>query len=79
MLTRKKPRSKDRTIQTKRMWNVKTKVIPVITGESGTIPKSFRIYPIIIPGKHDIGELQETVILGTAPTLREVQNIEHEK
>jgi len=59
------------------MLNVKTKVIPVRTGESGTITKSFRIYLIIIPGKHDIRELQETVILGITRTLREVQNIEH--
>jgi len=26
------------------MWNVKTKVIPVITGATGTISKSFRKY-----------------------------------
>jgi hypothetical protein len=28
---------KDLTIETHRMWNVKTKVIPVITGATGTI------------------------------------------
>ena len=27
-----------------RMWNVKTKVIPVIIGATGTISKSFRKY-----------------------------------
>jgi hypothetical protein len=30
---------KDVTIQIQRMWNVKTKVIPVITGATGTISK----------------------------------------
>ena len=33
---------KDLTIETQRMWNVKTKVIPVIIGATGTISKSFR-------------------------------------
>ena len=28
---------KDLTIETQRMWNAKTKVIPVITGATGTI------------------------------------------
>jgi len=34
-------RYKDLTIQVQRMWNVKTKVIPVIIGATGTISKSF--------------------------------------
>jgi hypothetical protein len=33
---------KDLTIEMQRMWNVKTRVIPVITGATGTISKSFR-------------------------------------
>jgi len=32
------------------MWNVKTKVIPVIIGVTGTISKSFRKYVSNIPG-----------------------------
>ena len=32
------------TIEIQRMWNVKTKVIPVIIGATGTISKSFRKY-----------------------------------
>ena len=32
---------KDLTIEIQRMWNVKTKVIPVIIGATGTILKSF--------------------------------------
>ena len=32
---------KDLTTEIKRMWNVKTKVIPVIIGATGAISKSF--------------------------------------
>jgi uncharacterized protein YycO len=55
-----------------RMWNVKTKVIPVITGATGTTSKSFRKYVSNIQGKHEVKELQKTAILGTAHILREV-------
>jgi len=45
---------KDLTIEIQPMWNVKTKVIPVITGATGTISKSFRKYVSNIPGKHEV-------------------------
>jgi hypothetical protein len=35
---------KDLTMEIQRMWNVKTKVIPVIIGAIGTISKSFEKY-----------------------------------
>jgi RNase P/RNase MRP subunit POP5 len=54
------------------MWNVKTRVIPVIIGVSGTISKSFRKYVSDIPGKHDVKKLQKTAIWGTAHILRKV-------
>ena len=63
---------KDLTIEIQRMWNVKTKVIPVIIGVTGTISKSFRKYVSNISGKHEIKELQKTAILGTAHILRKV-------
>jgi len=63
---------KDLTIEIQRMWNVKTKVIPVITGATGTISKSFRKYVSSIPGNHEVKELQKTAILGTAHILRKV-------
>jgi len=63
---------KDLTIEIQRMWNVKTKVIPVIIGVTGTISKSFRKYVSNIPGKHEVKELQKTAILGTAHILRKV-------
>jgi len=63
---------KDLTIEIQHTWNVKTRVIPVITGATGTISKSFRKHMNNIPGHHDVKELQKTAILGTAHVLRKV-------
>ena len=63
---------KDLTTKIQRMWNVKTKVIPVIIGTTGTVSKTFRKYVSNIPGKHEVKELQKTAILGTAHTMRKV-------
>jgi hypothetical protein len=52
---------KDFIIEIQHMWNVKTKVTPVIIGATGTISKSFRKYLSSIPGKDDIKELQKTL------------------
>jgi len=41
---------KDLTIEIQPMWNVKTKVIPVIIRATGTTSKSFRKYVSNIPG-----------------------------
>ena len=45
---------KDLTIEIQRLWNLKTKVIPIIIGKTGTISKSFRKY---------VSNIQETVKL----------------
>ena len=63
---------KDLTIEIQRMWNVKTRVIPVIIGATGTISKSFIKYVSDIPGNHDVKVLQKTAIFGTAHILRKV-------
>jgi hypothetical protein len=54
------------------MWNVKTKVIPAITGVTETISKAFRKYVSNIPGNHKVEELQKKAILGTAHILWKV-------
>ena len=54
------------------MWNVKTKVIPVIIDATGTISKSFRKYVSNIPGNQELKEQQKTAILGTAHIIRKV-------
>jgi Sec-independent protein translocase protein TatA len=51
------------------VWNVNTRVIPVIIGAIGTISKSFRKYVSNIPGNHEVKELQKLAILGTAHIL----------
>jgi hypothetical protein len=53
------------------MWNVKTRVMPVIIGATGTISKSFRKYVSNILGNHKV-RVQKTAILGTAHILRKV-------
>jgi hypothetical protein len=63
---------KDLTIEIQDMWNVKTNVIPVIIGATGTISKKFRKYLSNVPGIHEVKELQKTAILGTAHILRKV-------
>ena len=63
---------KDLTIEMQRMWNVKTKVIPVIIRATGTISKTFRKYVSKIPGNHEVKELQKKATLGTAHILRKV-------
>jgi hypothetical protein len=54
------------------MWNVKTNVIPVITGATGTISKSFRKYLSNLLGIHEVKEIQKTAILGTTHILWKV-------
>jgi hypothetical protein len=63
---------KELTIEIQRMWNVKTTVIPVIIGATGTISKSLRKYAGNIPGNHEVKELQKTAVMGTAHMLRQV-------
>jgi hypothetical protein len=50
---------KDLIIEIQRMWNVTAKVIPVITGATGTISESLRQYLNNLPGMHKIKKLQQ--------------------
>jgi hypothetical protein len=63
---------KDLTIEIQRMWNVKTKVIPVIIGATGTVSNTFTKDVSNVPVNHEVKELQKTAILGTAHILRKV-------
>ena len=65
-------RYNDLIIEIQHMWNVKAKVIPVITGATGTISESLRQCLSNIAGKHKIKELQKSAVLGIAHKLREV-------
>jgi len=46
-------------IEIQRIWNAKAKLIPVITGVTGTISISLRPYLSNIPRKHEIKGLQK--------------------
>ena len=54
---------KDPIIEIQRMWNVKAKLITLITEATGTVSES--LYLSNIPGKHEIKELQKTAVLDT--------------
>jgi hypothetical protein len=54
------------------MCNVKAKVIPTITGETGTVSKSPKKYLSNITRKHEIEGLQKLAIFETAHRLRKV-------
>jgi hypothetical protein len=63
---------KNLTIEIQCMWNVKTKLTPVIIGATRTILKLFRKYVSNITENHEVKEIQKTAILGTAHILRKV-------
>jgi len=54
------------------MCNAKTDVMPVTIGATGNISESFRQYLSLVPGKHNIDELQKTAMSDTAHMLRKV-------
>ena len=73
---------KDLIIDIQRMWKVKAKLIPVITGMTGTISKSLGQCLGNIPGKHGIKELQKSSHIARCTHTTEsanvkVQNIFH--
>jgi len=63
---------KNLAIEIQRMWNVRTKVIPVIIGATATLSKTFRKYVSNIIGNHEVKELEKTTLLGTKHILRKV-------
>jgi len=71
-VTEKILKYKDLKKEIQLMWNVKTRVIPVIIGATGTISKSLRKYVSDIPGNHDVKDIEKTALLGTAHILRKV-------
>jgi hypothetical protein len=54
------------------MWNVKTRVIPVIIRVNWNHLRSFRKHLSDRPGKHEVKELLKTATFGTAHILRRV-------
>jgi hypothetical protein len=58
------------------MCNVKTRVIPVIIGATGTISKSFRKYVSTIPGNHEVKELQKNCYIEHCTHTSESADVE---
>ena len=58
-----------------KIWNVKVKIIPLVVGSLGPIPKQFgnRLKQIRITA--GTTQVQKTVLLGTARILRKVLDI----
>ena len=58
-----------------KIWNVKVKIIPLVLGSLGAIPKQFgnRLKQIGIRAER--AQVQKTFLLGTARTLRKVLEI----
>ena len=54
------------------MWNLKCTIVPVITGATGIVTRSFGKNLEAVPGKHSIDSLQKTAILGTSHIIRKV-------
>jgi hypothetical protein len=66
----------DLTIEIQRMWNVKTEVIPVIIGATGTISEAFKNYVSNIPGYYEVKELQKTAYTGHCTHNSESANVD---
>jgi hypothetical protein len=69
---------KNLIIEIQCMWNVKTKVTPVIIGATGTISTYFRKYFSSIPGKQS-QETTENSYIGHNTHTSESTNVEAQK
>ena len=58
-----------------KIWNVKVKIIPLVVGSVGAIPKQFGSRLKQIGITVETAQVQKTVLLGTARILRKVLEI----
>uniref|UniRef100_A0A0L8I901 Uncharacterized protein n=1 Tax=Octopus bimaculoides TaxID=37653 RepID=A0A0L8I901_OCTBM len=63
---------KDLEIEIGKMWNFKTKTIPVVIGSLGMIAKGADCYLAQILGNPKIEEIQKIVLMGTAHILHKI-------
>ena len=59
-------------LEVSRMWNKSTRTIPIIIGALGSIPSSLESYLEQLGVRHNMDILQQSVLLGTANTIRKV-------
>ena len=58
-----------------RLWNVKAKVIPIVVGALGSIPKNLKEHSKSLGLPGDIHCIQKSALLGTAGILRKVLSV----
>ena len=58
-----------------KIWNVKVKIIPLLVGSLGAIPKQFGSRSKQIGITAGTAQVQKTILLGTARILRELLEI----
>lgn len=63
---------KDLQIEISRMWNVKTRVVPVIVGALGTVKRGLKQNLQLLPGNPSAYEVQKITLLGSAHIIRKV-------
>ena len=57
------------------MWGVKVKVVPLVVGALGTIPKALEKHLDSVGSSVKVGLLQKAALLGTARILRKTLEI----
>jgi hypothetical protein len=60
------------SVELERLWEVKTKVIPVVVGALGTVTDRLSAWLGEIPGKINEVDLQKSALLGTTKLLRRI-------
>jgi len=68
----KKLKYKSLCIEIQGMRNLKCTIVPVIIGATGIVTRSLKKNLEAVPGRHSMGSLQKTAILGTSHTIRKV-------
>uniref|UniRef100_A0A0L8GZ77 Uncharacterized protein n=1 Tax=Octopus bimaculoides TaxID=37653 RepID=A0A0L8GZ77_OCTBM len=63
---------KDLEIEISKMWNLKTKTIPIVIGSLGMTAKRADYYLAQIPGNLKMAEVQKIVLMGTAHILHKI-------
>ena len=74
--TEKITKYKDLQIEISRMWNVKTRIVPIVIGALGTISTKFDKYLEQLTGENENSalkvQLQKIALLGTSNIIRKV-------
>jgi hypothetical protein len=58
------------------MWNIKCKIVLLVTGATGIVTEGLRKNLEDMPGEYSIDSLQKTAVLGTAHIIRKVLQCE---